>query len=241
MIHAKYLSVVIPAYNEEKMIGGTLKKLVNYLKNKDYTWEIVVSDDGSFDNTSRIVKNFKGGSVRLVRLTINQGKGAALRRGVLEARGVYIIFMDADLSVPIANIDKFLVELEKGHDLVIASRRVRGAKIEVHQPIIRESMGRVFTLLTNLVTGVAISDFTCGFKGFTKSAAKTIFGVAKIDRWAYDAEIIFLAKKFGFKIKEMPIVWKNRSDTRVRLGSVVLETFRDLLKIRINDNSGQYN
>ena len=124
--------------------------------------------------------------------------------------------------------------------MAIASRRVKGAKILIHQPWYRETMGRVFTLLTQLVTGTDVADFTCGFKGFKKESAKKIFRASLIDRWAYDAEIIFLAKKFGLKIREIPIVWKNREDTRVRLKSVVLETFRDLLKIRWNDLSGKY-
>lgn len=240
MIHAKYLSVVIPAYNEEKIIETSLKKIVKYLKDKDYTWEIIVSDDGSKDNTAKIVKDFKRQGVRLVRAEENQGKGAALRRGILDSYGVVIIFMDADLSVPISNIDKFLGEFDKGFDVIIASRRTHGSEIKVHQPWLRENMGRVFTFLTNVITQANVSDFTCGFKGFTKAAAKKIFRVSKINRWAYDAEIIFLARKFGYKIKEVPIVWENRSDTRVRLKSVVLETFRDLLKIRMYDNSGKY-
>lgn len=234
------LSVVIPAYNEEKIIQGSLTKVISYLKRKKFDWELIISDDGSRDKTYKIVGKLTSSKVRLVRLVKNRGKGAALREGILKAMGDYIIFMDADLSVPLENIEIFFNTLKKGTDVAIASRRVKGAKILVHQPWHRESMGRVFTFLTQLVTGTDIADFTCGFKGFRKESAQKIFRASLINRWAYDAEIIFLAKKFGLKITEIPIVWKNREDTRVRLKSVVLETFRDLFKIRLNDLSGKY-
>jgi dolichyl-phosphate beta-glucosyltransferase len=214
---------------------------LRYLKNKKYSREIVVADDGSKDKTSQIVKKFSDRGVRLVRLRKNKGKGGALREGVLNARGEYIIFMDADLSVPLENLDIFLKKLEAGNDIVIASRRIKGAVIQVHQPFIREAMGRVFTLLTRFLTSVyEVVDFTCGFKGFSNIAAKKIFINSQINRWAYDAEIIFLAKKYGFSINQSPITWKNREDSRVKLKSIVFETFRDLLKIRINDLQGKY-
>lgn len=235
------LSIVLPAYNEEKIIENTLNEILRYLNNKKYSWEVVVADDGSKDKTSQIVKKFSDRGVRLVRLLKNKGKGGALREGMLKARGEYVIFMDADLSVPLENLDVFLKKLDAGSDVVIASRRIKGAVILVHQPFIREAMGRVFTLLTRFLTSVhEVVDFTCGFKGFSNIAAKKIFTNSQINRWAYDAEIIFLAKKYGFSINQSPITWKNREDSRVRLKSIVLETFRDLLKVRINDLQGKY-
>ena len=163
-----------------------------------------------------------------------------MKEGILSAIGKYIIFMDADLSVDLGNVDIFLEELKKGAAVIIASRRVKGAKIEVHQPWHRETMGRIFTLLTRILMKVNISDFTCGFKGFTKESAKKIFSASLINRWAYDAEILFLADKFGYKIKQMPTTWKNRNETRVRLKKVVFESFGDLLKIRLNDFNKAY-
>lgn len=234
------LSIVIPAYNEQKIIKNTLKKVIKYLSDKNYFWEIIVSDDGSRDRTVEIVKDFRNKHIKIVSLKHNCGKGAALRNGILHSKGDYVIFMDADLSVPLKNIDIFLKKLEQGNQVVIASRRIKGAKIEIHQPWHRENMGRVFTFITKRITGVNVSDFTCGFKGFSKTAAHMIFKHSVIDRWAYDAEIVFLANKYNYKINEIPIRWRNRQDTRVRLKQVVFESFRDLLRIRINDALSKY-
>ncbi|KKQ52140.1 hypothetical protein A2865_03335 [Candidatus Woesebacteria bacterium RIFCSPHIGHO2_01_FULL_39_17] len=236
------LSIVIPAYNEEKIIKMSLGKIIDYLKVKRYDWEIVVADDGSVDKTKDLIKNLthKNKRIKLVRLPQNKGKGGALKKGILAAKGKYIIFMDADLSVDLGNIDIFLKQLKKESPVVIASRRVKGAEIEVHQPWHREVMGRVFTFLTRILMQVNVADFTCGFKGFTNEAAKKIFSKSLINRWAYDAEIMFLSNKFGYKIRQMPIVWKNRGDTRVRLKNVIFESFMDLLKIRLNDLRGVY-
>lgn len=234
------LSIVIPAYNEEKIIGKTLETIISYLSPKKFSWEVIVADDGSADKTAENVKKYSKKQVRLVRLDKNEGKGGALKEGVLSARANFVIFMDADLSVPLENIDIFLASLRLGNKVVIASRRIRGAKILVHQPWHREMMGRVFTLLTRTVTGVPLADFTCGFKGFSREAAQKIFTNSYIKRWAYDAEIMFLAKKYQYHIVEIPIEWKNRGETRVRLRRVVTETMRDLLTIRVNDWLGKY-
>src|SRR3989344_4754500 len=233
------LSLIIPAYNEEKLIGANLSRILSFLNKMPYTWEIVVVDDGSSDATGKIVESLKRTEVKLVRLDKNQGKGAALKAGFLAAKGDYQIFSDADLSVAIETISPFLEKL-KVFDVVIASRRVSGSKIQTHQSWLRENMGRVFTFLTQILTGLKIADFTCGFKGFTRESAKKIFGRSLISRWAYDAEIIFLAQKYGYKILEYPATWVNRKDTRVRLNRVVFESLRDLIKIRILEFQGKY-
>lgn len=234
------LSLLIPAYNEEKIIENTLEKVLKFLSKKKYSWEIIVIDDGSRDRTSEIAKKFNKEGINLVRYEINRGKGGALKEGVQKAKGDYIIFSDADLSVPISNIDKFLATLKKA-DVTIGSRRIPGAKILVHQPLIREVLGRGYTWLTKFVTGVSVADFTCGFKGFNKKSAKEIFSKTIICRWAYDSEILFLAKKMKYKVVEIPVEWKNREDTRVVLKSVIIETFKDLLSIRVNNLLGKYN
>lgn len=234
------LTLLIPAYNEEAIILKTLDAAYSFLSPKGYKWEILVVDDGSSDKTAELVKKHKGGNTKLITLSKNQGKGAALRKGILASGGDFIIFSDADLSVDLANIDSFLKEL-KLHSVVIGSRRSKGAEIAVHQPWLRENMGRFFTFITKLVTGVGVSDFTCGFKGFRASAARKVFKLSRIKRWAYDAEILFLAsKKFGFSIKEMPIKWTNREATRVVLLKAVSTSLRDLLKIRMYNLLGKY-
>ena len=234
------LSLLIPAYNEEKIIESTLEKVLKFLSKKKYSWEVIVIDDGSHDQTSLKAKKFNKEKVLVVRYEINRGKGGALKEGVNKARGDYIIFSDADLSVDIGKVDGVLNALKKS-DVVIGSRRIQGAKILVHQPILREFMGRGYTHLTKLVTGVNLADFTCGFKGFRKNAAKYIFKKTLINRWAYDSEILFLAKKFEYKLTEIPVEWKNREDTRVVLKTVIIESLKDLLSISLNDFLGKYN
>lgn len=234
-----HLSVVVPAYNEGKVLRVNLEKIIKYLKSKKYSWEIVVVDDGSGDNTYNIAESFSKKGVKAYKFSQNQGKGGALKEGFKKANGQYVIFMDADLSVPLKNIDIFLSEL-KDNKVVIGSRRIGGSNIVVHQPFLRENMGRVFTLLTKVVTSTDLADYTCGFKGFEKKAGKKIFGYSQIKRWSYDAEIMFLANKFGYKIKELPVEWFNRVDSRVKLSDVVITSFLDLIKIRVYDLLGRY-
>ncbi len=233
------LSLIIPAYNEEGIIKETLDAVLKFLSEKRYNWEIIVVDDGSSDKTSEIIRSFRTQGVRLVKHALNRGKGAAIRTGVKKSKGKFIIFSDADLSVSIKNIDQFLTELKKS-EVVIGSRRVLGAQIIIPQPALRENLGRGYTQLTRSVTGVKLSDFTCGFKGFTRKAAQEIFRKTLIDRWAYDSEILFLAKKLGYKITELPISWKNREDTRVSMGDAIVTSFIDLLKVRVYNILGRY-
>lgn len=234
------LSIIVPVYNEEKIIKRNLQVIVDFLEGLNYSWEIIVVDDGSQDRTTEIVSEFVGPSIRLVRFRINMGKGAALRRGVLDSNGKYVIFTDADLSVPIEFINPIMKSLEDGSDVAIGSRRVKGADIVRHQPLFRELMGRFHTFLARCFTGARISDFTCGFKGFRSIAAKKVFSQSLIDRWSYDDEVLFLASKYNFKISEIPVKWVNRDDSRVTLGSAVITSFLDLLRIRLNDIFGKY-
>ena len=235
-----YLSLVIPAYNEENIIAGSLKKILSFLAFKKYEWEVLVVDDGSYDNTSKEATKFNKEGVKVIKLVENQGKGAAIRAGVNAARGEFVLFTDADLSVAISMLDDFLAKMRQGAEVAIGSRRVAGSKIVKHQNLIRESLGRVYTFLSRVVTSVNVSDFTCGFKGFSEKAAKTIFSKTVIDRWAYDSEILFLARKYGYRIVEIPVAWINRKASRVSLGRDLITSFRDLFRIRINDYLGKY-
>ncbi len=233
------LTLIFPAYNEENIIQNTLDRSVAYLTKLNLNWEIIVVDDGSRDKTAAIVRKYGNKNVKLLKSGKNMGKGAALKKGMQAAEGHYIIFSDVDLSVDIKKVKDFLEAL-KSTDVAIASRRTKGSDIVVHQPIARESMGKVFTTLTRTIMGVNLSDFTCGFKGFRRAAAKDIFSHALINRWVYDAEILFLAHKYGYEIKEIPVAWKNRKDTKVKLFDAVVTSLRDLLLIRWWNIQGKY-
>jgi dolichyl-phosphate beta-glucosyltransferase len=235
------LSIIVPVYNEELFIAETLKKITDFLRRKNYGWEVIVVDDGSSDKTGDVIKGLNFEGVKFDRLPQNQGKGAAIRRGVEIAVGNYIIFTDADLSVPIEFTDKLMDKLQIGSRVVIGSRRTAGAKIIKHQNLLRESMGRVFTFLSKVVTGAMVSDFTCGFKGFEGRVAKKIFSKSLINRWVFDSEILFLAKKFKYEIVEVPVEWVNREDSRIKsLGGAGYKSFLELMQIRLNDLVGKY-
>lgn len=230
----KFVSIVIPAYNEEKRIGKTLEKVLAYLAGKNYDSEIIVVDDGSTDETQKIIKGFPvNGKIRLITNEKNEGKGSAVRKGVLEATGKYIFFTDADLSTPIEELEKFIKHSEEGgYDVVIGSRSIKGADILVHQPFYREMMGKIFNKIVRLFAIRGFIDTQCGAKLFRHAAAKKIFSLQKLSSFAFDVEVLYIAKKLGFKIYEIPVKWMNSETSRVRLISDSVKMFRDVLKIR---------
>ncbi|MBI4617789.1 MAG: glycosyltransferase family 2 protein [Planctomycetes bacterium] len=235
------ISIVIPAYNEETRLPRTLDRLVEYFGGRKGEWELVVVDDGSRDGTAALVERFLAGRPvgRLVRLGANRGKGGALRAGMLAARGRWILFMDADLSTPLEEMERMRPHFAD-HEVVSASRRIAGSEILEFQPFYRRFMGRCFTLLSNLAMLHKVSDYTCGFKAFRADAAREIFGRGRIDGWGYDVEILFLATRLGYRLKEVPVRWKNDPQTRVRLLRATLGSFLELLQIRLHDLLGHY-
>lgn len=236
------LTVVIPAYNEEKRIVSTVKALRSYFDALPLAWDLVLADDGSSDRTAEAVREALGDSVRLTVLKhdANRGKGAAVRTGMLAAGGDYAIFMDADLSTPAEEFDKFLPLLEKGVPVVIGSRKTAGARVEKRQPFLRELFGLGFTRLSNLMLGTSYSDFTCGFKCFRRDASKEIFGRQLIDNWSYDAEILFLARRLGYAVTEVPVRWLDSANSKVRLLRDIVTSFYGLLKIAWFRLAGRY-
>jgi dolichyl-phosphate beta-glucosyltransferase len=235
------LSLVIPAYNEEKRIGSSLAQIIAYFQRNGYSYELIVVDDGSTDRTVEVVRELMAEeeNARLL-YAKHSGKGSAVRKGILSAKGQYVFFTDADLSTPITELTKFLEQLNQGYKVVIGSRKIAGANVEVHQSWLRESMGKVFTWLTNVILTKNISDVTCGFKGFNRSVAQEVFSRQQINDWSFDAEILFLAQKYGYSIKEVPVRWRNDPATKVNLFEDTVRSFLGLLKIRAKDLRGKY-
>ncbi len=226
-----YLSLIIPAYNEEERIGTTIEKVLEYLQAQSYTWEVIVVDDGSCDRTAEIVATFAP-KVTLYRLTENMGKGAAVRTGMLTAQGQYRVFTDADLSTPIAELHKMLTALQRGADVVIGSRRIDRSLVKKHQPWYREWIGVAGNLLVQAVLLRGYQDTQCGFKGCTARAAEEIFSRARIDGFAFDIEMLYIATQLGFSIEQIGVEWYNDERSRVRAVRDTLRTLRDVFAIR---------
>jgi len=237
-----YLSVIIPAYNEEKRLPKTLKEIDEYLKKQSFESEIVVISDGSTDRTCEIVETLKSEikNLGLICEKINRGKGYGVKIGMLNAKGKFRLFTDADNSTPISEIEKFWPEFEKGADIVIASRDLKGAILDPPQTLFRRFVGEVFKYLRKIIVGLwEIEDSQCGFKCFKGEVADKIFPKCKIQRFAFDPEVLLIAKKIGFKIKEVPVYWKNDLRSKVKFKSMV-KMLIDLFKIRINLLKGEY-
>ncbi|MCX6357703.1 MAG: glycosyltransferase family 2 protein, partial [Candidatus Aureabacteria bacterium] len=238
-----YLTVVIPAYNEEPRLGTTLDRVLTYLAGRGYAYEVVVVDDGSRDGTARVAEAYAAAhpEVRCVRNGVNRGKGFSVRRGVEEAAGGYILFSDADLSTPIEDIEQLLPKIrDEGFDIAIGSRGLHDSDVRVHQPWYRELMGKIFNKIVRLVTLRGISDTQCGFKLFKGDVAREIFALQRIERFSFDVEALYLAKKRGCRIAEVPISWYNSPRSRVSILGDPARMFMDVLRIRLYDLRGMY-
>jgi len=228
------ISIVIPAYNEEKRLGATLEKVHNYFKKKGIPFEIIVVDDGSKDGTINLVKNFAidHPEVKLRCHLKNKGKGAAVKTGVLAAEGDIILFTDADLSTPIEEFEKLKQAIENGYDIAIGSRGVKNSKIVIPQPFYRRIVGRFFPFLVRLLVIKDFKDTQCGFKLFKKNSAKTIFSKLSTSGFAFDVEVLAMAKKENFKIEEIGVVWYNYYDSKVSVLKAPLKMFLELNRIK---------
>lgn len=235
------LSVIIPAYNEERRLAPTLEKIFKYLKTRRRPFEVLVVDDGSRDATAplvrRLAKKYKG--LRLVMNGGNRGKGASVRHGVEEARGQEILMTDADLSTPIEELATLEKALAKA-DLVIGSRAIDRSRVTKRQPFYREAGGRFFNLLARTFTVAGIQDTQCGFKLFKIEAARRIFEKQCVPRFGFDVEALYLARKFGFRVAEISVAWENSPETKVRPIRDGLRTFFDLALIRWYEWRGRY-
>ncbi len=240
MAKQPFLSLIIPVYNEEKRIKYGLTQIFSFLKNKKFSWELIIVDDGSIDNTVALAKKLTL-TIKTVKIlnSNHQGKGGALKKGVKSAQGEWLIFFDIDIATPMDEYNNFEKWMGR-FDVIIGSRKMKGAHIEVHQPFFREFGGKVFTLLTNTLVTRNISDVTCGFKLFKTKIAKDLFQRSRLADWSFDAEILYLAQKKGVKIKEVPVRWKDDPQTKVNLMKDTIDAFYGLLKIRFNDFQGLY-
>lgn len=245
---APRLSIVIPAFNEAGRLGPTLEATHAFLKRQAYPWEVLVVDDGSQDGTADLVEAFleQHPGFSLLRHPANRGKGAAVRTGMLAARGEAALFMDADLSTPLSEIPFFLdacapAAVPPRFDVVIGSRRLRASVLEKRQPFYREGAGRVFSVLVRLLTVRGFLDTQCGFKIFSRAAVRSIFPLATIDRFGFDVELLFIAVNvFGMRVLESPVAWRNAEASTVRLFRDSAVMFLDLVRIRLNFLAGRY-
>lgn len=234
-----YLSIIIPAYNEEKRLPRTLREMDKYLRNVKYSYEILVVNDGSKDRTAQVVREMENEIKNLVLLDnrVNQGKGGVVKDGMLKAKGEIRLFTDADDSTTIDHFEKMQPLFQKGYDVVIGSRAVRGAFLDPPQPIMRRIPGKIGNLIIQILVLPGIWDTQCGFKAFAAKAAQDVFSRAKITGWGFDVECLALARKMGFKIKEIPVHWVNDLNSRVGASAylqVLVETIRIRLRLWTN-------
>jgi dolichyl-phosphate beta-glucosyltransferase len=235
-------SIVIPAYNEGARLGATLEKVLAYVHARGWDAEVIVVNDGSRDNTADIVRTFaaKDSALRLVENPGNRGKGYSVRNGMLNARGSIMLFSDADLSSPIEEAPKLFQALEEGADVAIGSRWLRAETQTQRQPLHRQIFGRIFNLLLRITLGLKFKDTQCGFKAFKQAAVQAIFPLQKIERWGFDPEILFLARKFKFNVREIPVAWGHSGGTRIHPLVDGSRMFMEMLRIRWYDLTGKY-
>lgn len=238
----KTLSVIIPAFNEERRLGPTLGRVRAYLAKRRLSHEVLVVDDGSTDGTLALAKGLAKSwkDLRVLSLGQNQGKGAAVRAGVLLARGRQLLFSDADLSTPIEELDRLQPWLAKGYPVVIGSRALDRGLIRVRQPFYREAAGRAFNRLARLLLLAGLGDTQCGFKLFDAAAGRRLFALQRVPRFGFDIEFLYLARKAGLPVKEVAVRWENSPETKVRPFRDGARTFLDLALIRLYDQRGYY-
>jgi dolichyl-phosphate beta-glucosyltransferase len=235
------VSIVIPAYNEESRLAATLDRVLAYLGERGHPHEILVVDDGSQDGTAALAERYASRGVRLLRNPGNRGKGYSVRHGMLAASRPLVLFSDADLSTPIEELERLAAPVEAGEAAVaIGSRAVAGANVEVSQPFYRVAMGKIFNRIVRLVALGGFADTQCGFKLFTREAAQAVFALQRFERFSFDVEILYIARKLGFRIAEVPVRWLNSPDTKVSPVKDSLDMFADLFRIRWNDLRGRY-
>lgn len=233
------LSIVIPAYNEEARIVPTIGAIASHVSSLGIPWELIVSDDGSKDRTVQIVEELGFANLRVLRAQRNEGKGSAVRRGMLAARGKVVLFDDADNSTPIEEIGKLLEKINEGYDIAIGSRAARGAE-EANKSLVRRIMSNSLRWIVVNIFSAGTRDTQCGFKMFTRDAAQRLFRAQTISGFSFDLEILYLANKLGYRIIEVPIAWVDAPGSKLDPAKEAQRFLRDLVKIKLNDLKGIY-
>ena len=228
-----FLSIIIPAYNEEKVIKKNVELINRYFINK-FSFEIIVINDGSNDDTNSILHQLKIKNLSIYNNLKNRGKGASIRRGVKKSKGKIVLIADADLSAPINQFEKLYDELKKGYEIVIGSRSTKDAEVIITQPLKRIITGKVYNLLVIFFLGLNFKDTQCGFKLFDGEKIRNIIKICKLNNFSIDVEVLFLAKSFNLKVFEKGIVWKNNTFSKVSLIKDPLIMFVDLFRIRFS-------
>jgi dolichyl-phosphate beta-glucosyltransferase len=235
-----FLSIVIPAFNEASRLPASLEQVTSYLAAQAYTSEILVVDDGSADDTAGAAEAFASRfpALRVLRQP-HRGKGGTVKAGMLAAQGEHILFADADFSMPVGDLAKFLPVLRAGYDVAIASREGPGAR-RFHEPEYRHLMGRVYNLIVQVFAIRGLRDTQCGFKCFRRGVAQQVFALQTMDGWGFDVEVLFIARKRGFRITEVPIDWYYGASSKVSPVRDTIRMFQEVFQVRWNDLRGRY-
>lgn len=235
-------SIVIPAYNERARIGRTLELVLDCVHANGWNTEVLVVNDGSTDNTAAIVQSFAANDpiVRLINNPRNHGKGYSVRNGMLQAAGEIVMFTDADLSSPMEEAERLFAAIRDGADIAIGSRWLEVKRQTLRQPFYRRFFGRCFNLVTRMIMALPFADTQCGFKAFTREAAQTVFQLQRIERWGFDPEILFIAIKRGYSIREVPVTWGHDERSRISYLRDGLKMLEELVFVRWNALTGVY-
>jgi dolichyl-phosphate beta-glucosyltransferase len=236
-------SIVIPAYNEASRIPATLQEVVETVRQKGWSAEVIVVDDGSTDTTAEVVRRFaaEAPEVRLLQNPGNRGKGYSVRSGLLKALGDVVMFTDADLSAPMGEAQGLFDAIAGGADIAIGSRWLETSRQTIRQPFYRQFFGRCFNAVTRLVMDLPFADTQCGFKAFTRTAAQTVFQLQTIQRWGFDPEILFIALKRGYRIQEIPVSWAHDERSRMSYLKDGIKMLQEIAIVRWNALLGRYN
>lgn len=239
-----HLSVIVPAFNEESRIGSTLEQTLRYLENQTYESEVIVVNDGSLDRTSKVVADYikeSGSRLRLLENPGNRGKGYSVRSGMLAGHGEILLFFDADLSTPLSEVDKLLAPIRANqYDVVFGSRGIDRSMIETRQSRLREAIGQVGNIIQFIFTGLRFRDTQCGFKAFRRETARAVFPLQKIEGFGFDPEVLFIARRQGWRLLEVAVRWNHVEGSKVHPIGTPLKVLLEVISIRLNSILGRY-